>query len=496
MTVTLKVRGINTDNWDWSGLRITDTIGIKGDRATFTLRGDPLLSSNLPVVDQEVQITFFPPSGSTTVQTIFGGIIAEYSLLPATAGVYDYAVACVDYTRWLDKRRVSGFINQTNVRDAVRDILDQFTDGFSYLDNDGNESVRMSDVEIFPTSFALTTVSESLQEIADMKDAFWYVDFDKVVWFMKRLDTDNTAPIATISMTSPSVTNLTVSVTSDRKNVIIVKEFYIRSPYKTYEPPKTSSGTTPDYSQWESATASWPTAWRGTGSLTLFPLLQEPYDLSGFTVETSPDAAAWVSQKLEWEGTSTSAGEPGGTGTDIVYIEPEGRWLRFGTPPANLDYIRVSYRAVLRNQLPDITRDQASITEVSTRESTGGRTSDGVYEDIVSFPDIEFSGTTNDNVLENVSAHVRGIFTRWAWPRFSGKFTTYSDVATGWRSGQAFTLTDGAAWDVYDHQLATAEGVAPASAPLTCYVTQVDTTVVSTDILRYDITFSSQARPD
>ena len=156
------------------------------------------------------------------------------------------------------------------------------------------------------------------------------------------------------------------------------------------------------------------------------------------------------------------------------------------------DSIRISYRPLLNNPFPERTRHVHSIAEFARRESQGGRTSDGIYEKLISFTDLEFGG---DNPIEAFLQFGNMLLTNHAWPVIDGTFDCLSINYVQWTAGQTFRMIS-EAFNIFDLEqwvIAGGPDTDPVKQSVLMYVKSISITPLSTDVLQYKIGFSNRA---
>jgi hypothetical protein len=487
--LTLQIGSRTLTNWDWSTLEIEERLGPGGDRADFEYIydiTDP--STNVkPQTEEEVQVTF---DGSR----IFGGIVESISREQISPYTFRLRISCVDYTKWLDRQYVSDFFTDGLAGDMVKSVINNYTTGFTTNNVNGVTS-------ILPKVFNLVTVSEAIQQIADVAKAMWWVDFDRDIHFLAEDDDSLVAPIQYINFdTEKNIGGLQLSTSTEGiHNTLILKELFARAENYVYEPGIDNNASWP-------AEVDWPASWTGDDGTTRFDLLFPPYDLDTMTVEVN-SGGSWSSKVVQWDWVAAVPGVSGGGMSTEVYVSPkqEKPYIRFKDAIANGDLVRVKYRPIRTQSLQQLYRDIYSVAEMSRRESAGGRSSDGVYEKIISLNDLEFGQSGSSDLRDAIAEYTQTILDREAWPRVNGQFITYSTDYSGWAAGQVFKVYSDR-WDIYDLQFWAKQGMVrsefgwiEAKDYLKVYVTGVTIKplfdpVTNDIILEYTVQFSNVRR--
>lgn len=443
---------------DWNTLEIEDIFAPTGDTASvsgvFYFPHD--IPRRLPEVDQAISITFTPDSSvypSPTATTLFGGVIEAIDAQIIGRNEVYVTLKCRDYVKWLDRRLVSGTFTDANAGTMIKTILSQFSSGFTTAD--------VEDVAtILPKSFNFVPMSEAFQDIANAANANWWVDFDRKVYFKPAFSTGNTAPMSLYNVDSATeVGGLKFTISTEGiQNALVIKDFFFRSPNLVYKP---ANATQNGFSTTTADLVVTDDMFRQKRTTLDYP----PYDLTDFTFETRPTGGgAWTSKTPQWD---LSASTPGADdmNTNFVYVNFATRTVRWSFATISTDEVRISYRPMLKNFFAEQSRDPLSIEEFSRRESLGGRTSDGVYERLIDFKDLEFGGI---DPIQSLLGYSGIVLANHAWPMVDGEFETTAnywittvDTTTGaitissslrpWKAGQTFHILS-EAFNIFDYQ--------------------------------------------
>ena len=187
-----------------------------------------------------------------------------------------------------------------------------------------------------------------------------------------------------------------------------------------------------------------------------------------------------------------------------MYVNASNKTVRWSFTAAAGSDIRIKYRPLLLNVFPDINQEIFSVDEISRRESLGGRTSDGRYERLIVFEDLEFGGSDPIQSLLNYGA---AVLKAHSWPLIEGTFETTSDNVTGWKAGQTMQILSDA-FDIFDLEqwvkFGRPEGtirdpvlgdvIIDAKDALTVWIKSVNIKVLSYNLLHYTVTFTTRPR--
>lgn len=126
-----------------------------------------------PSVDQEVIIT-------QDGERIFAGHILTVQEKYSKLDYISYAVKCIDYTRRMDQRLVV----ETYENMTVAEIIAAIKDG--YLDNSITINNVACDTLVKKVTFNYVYPSRVLQQLANLTDSDWYIDYNKDIHFFQK----------------------------------------------------------------------------------------------------------------------------------------------------------------------------------------------------------------------------------------------------------------------------------------------------------------------
>ena len=177
MGITVKIAGVDkTEYVDARSLSIIDELTSRVNSASFAFICNDIALA--PIAGQAILIE------EGAIKLFSGRILTkEEDFLPPN--LLKYQVECIDNTRDLDKKLVIESYIDTLAGDIIKDIIDKYTTGFTYVNvSDGPTIVRIA--------FDYVQVSEAITKIAETCGYEWYVDYDKDIYFF--LKTDYPAP--------------------------------------------------------------------------------------------------------------------------------------------------------------------------------------------------------------------------------------------------------------------------------------------------------------
>lgn len=490
------IRGRPSPIDPYSTIRAVRTMGPvgRGSMAFSLLSPVTAQAANLaiPDVGQEVIFTFTDPNNGNAVTTIFSGVLENVDISWVNPDTLRIDCSVSDYTRWLDREMVSGFFTDANGGTMVQTIISQSAPDINTTNVD-------TGIPIFPKAFDWVPPSTAIQQIAEDTGYVWWIDPVAItsggtrrpqLFFKPRFD----RPAPRILMrpdTDLDFGNLTITRDTSRiANRVIIKDFFFRSPSIFQE-----AGD--DVAQ--------DITFDGNTKVRL--LRGVPYSIDDVTVtrtDTTPDIPYTVVSERE----ATSAGYREGFTPAAGVVPPNTVALNFDPPsirfppgnvPVNGNTFQISYRTLTKTSMPEIIADAYSIEYFRRIEGMGAVR--GIYDEVLSLSNIEITGSTSADITQNVLTLANRILKRYAWPRISGKFEVYSDQIRGavWLPGQWFDIFSDK-WKLWDQEhFWKVELFNPGRGPkvaLRVWITSVTYEIVTPDVMRYTIEFSSVPRRD
>ena len=171
--ITVKIGGVDrTEYIDARSLSIIDELTSRVNSTSFVFICNDIALA--PAAGEAVLIE----EGATK---LFSGRILtkEEDFLPPN--LLKYQIECIDNTRDLDKKLVIENYIDTLAGDIIKDIIDKYTTGFTYVHvSDGPTIVRIA--------FDYIQVSEAITKIAECCGYEWYVDYNKDIYFFFKTD--------------------------------------------------------------------------------------------------------------------------------------------------------------------------------------------------------------------------------------------------------------------------------------------------------------------
>ena len=163
---------VRTNDVEFKSLRIRNIITRKRDLCFFNVIAH---SGNeyKPLLGQEVVIT---DSGTK----IFGGIITEIESKPSAYKLIRHSIRCQDYTRLLDRKLVPDTYENTTINDILADFKSK------YMPSDFTINNVDASITVDYISFNYRPLAKCLDDLADMTNYDWYVDYNKDVHFFAK----------------------------------------------------------------------------------------------------------------------------------------------------------------------------------------------------------------------------------------------------------------------------------------------------------------------
>jgi len=208
MSVVLTIGGVDRTNLVLvESLRIDSILTKQVDRCTFKIRNT---IGFVPAVGREVIIT---DNGTR----VFGGVIVRRTESAPVQGTVEFSVECSDYTRILDQHLVAKTYNNTTVGAVVVDLITTYAPtGFTTTEVD-------CAVPITSIQFKYEPISACLEQLANIAQADWYVDYYKDIFFKDPVS--NSAPFDVEDSTGVYATGSLIvrRDSSQLRNSIIVR---------------------------------------------------------------------------------------------------------------------------------------------------------------------------------------------------------------------------------------------------------------------------------
>jgi hypothetical protein len=154
-----------TDKVLMDSFRKQDNINQKVDELSFeTVDFKPNLNA-------EVKVYY-------NADLIFGGNIIGVET-NKTHLYTKYKITTKDYSHILNRKLVNKTYNDTSINDIIADIIDTYATDFTYDNVD-------CDFVVTQIQFNRTTVTEALEDLAEIVKFGWYVDYDKDIHFFAK----------------------------------------------------------------------------------------------------------------------------------------------------------------------------------------------------------------------------------------------------------------------------------------------------------------------
>lgn len=170
--IVLTINGVDkTLNVEFPTLSIQNILTRKRDICTFvvvTHTGE----TYVPSLGQEVIIT-------DNNERVFGGIITNIESTASAYSVINHHIECQDFTRRLDQKLVADTFANMTVLEIITSLkTDYFPSDFTIT------NVEVTD-EIEYIAFNYKSVAQALEQLANLTESDWYVDYNKDVHFFK-----------------------------------------------------------------------------------------------------------------------------------------------------------------------------------------------------------------------------------------------------------------------------------------------------------------------
>lgn len=497
----------------------------------------------VPKREQEIRVTFYPRNPDGTVgdaDVLFGGVVEQVNAEVINQSQMYVNIDARDYMKWLDRKLVSGVYVEDTPGAMVRHILLDFGDMQDVYDPSSSRfydaGIDVAFGSILPKAFSYRRLSEAIQEVADATDAIWWIDHTKGLHFIRTEDVQNQAPLpkqtvailtrvgASITPSSPvavldldapymdyddeaeallsressfAISNFAMEDSSvGLQNSLVVKDMFYRGVESLYVPTNSAGD---GWGQAQTFDSSHIASAR-------FPLPEIPYDLTedDFSVEfdrgngyypliVEPDPVNRLSNRtLQPERGTVFVGFGGRAGGPYIRWRP-GAIRDGGEGVDTSTAYRIKLRPFYAALFSQTSRNTSSISYFA--EESGGA-HDGVFESLIDFGDLEFTGEDPIQAFEEFAAN---LLARGSWPVYNGSFNCLSSDITGWRARQRFYLTS-KTFDLHNLQHWDALG-RPDYDPNRPYhetrpvipgiIKSITITVHSPDLLYYDIDWSS-----
>jgi len=197
MTIEIKVNNVDkTNDVVLESIAKNDTLNNQKDELKFqVLRyGDVGFE---PEINQDVK--FYVDN-----ELEFGGVIVSVENT-INAGIVVQNISCSDYTYLLDRQLVLKKYQNKTVKQIIDDIVTNYCDGFTT--NNVNCNIELDEVV-----FNRVTPSEAIDQLAQIVNYSWYVDYEKDIHFFEY--NNNPAPFL-ITDTNGNYLEGTLKITKD-----------------------------------------------------------------------------------------------------------------------------------------------------------------------------------------------------------------------------------------------------------------------------------------
>jgi hypothetical protein len=324
----------------------------------------------------------------------FGGVIVNPKETALASDVMLYQLDCKDYTFLFDKKVVTNTYNGYTIGNIVKDIVANFTTGFTA----NNVYGTSQDFYLNQVKFDHEAPSRAIKKLADDINFQFWIDYNKDVHF---------GEIATIQSPLP---NNSLNLDTDTQNYSdlefdedisqVRNQIYLLG----YKLPAM-------YSVTQSFVCD--------GQNNTFTVTYEPkHSLSSIVVILNG-----VAQKVKLD---LIDGIPSSTTQDnTCYVNYANKTFRFNTAPTSGQTLSITYVPMF--DMISMYNDPNAITAMAQRDGT-----DGVYEYAIRDEQL----TSTDSSLANIRGQMELL--KYAYPHYTGQFNSFLQ---GWGTGQYFFIT-------------------------------------------------------
>jgi len=177
MPIVLKINDVDRSSWiDWKSFEKVEVLTKETDRLQFDIR--KIGGRTAPALGDKITVLY----DSTK---IFEGVVVEVLEKISGGVLISWEIKCKDWTHTLDKKLVIKSYTDQTAAAIISDIIATYCPGFTV-----NNVV--APVNVASIKFNYEFVSKCLQQLADLLDYDWYVDYDKDIHFFS--EEQNTAP--------------------------------------------------------------------------------------------------------------------------------------------------------------------------------------------------------------------------------------------------------------------------------------------------------------
>lgn len=177
MPIVLKINDVDRSSWvDWKSFEKVEVLTKETDRLQFEIR--KIGARTAPALGDKITVLY-------GASKIFEGVVVEV-LEEIRGGILiGWQIKCKDWTHTLDKKLViKSYTNQTAAA-IISDIITTYCPGFT-------TNNVVAPVNVASIKFNYEFVSKCLQQLSDLLDYDWYVDYDKDIHFFS--EEQNTTP--------------------------------------------------------------------------------------------------------------------------------------------------------------------------------------------------------------------------------------------------------------------------------------------------------------
>ena len=375
-----------TQYTDIKSIKIDSNIAVTSDTASFDAY-IPKKAVPRPKGGQEIKIM----NGSSIE---FGGVIMEPKEIAVASDQMKYSISCRDYVYWLNKRVVTNTYNNYTSGNIVKDIVSNFTSGFTANNVYGTDS----SFAISQIKFDHKAPSECIKKLADDIGFQWWVDYNKDVHFGPVMTTLSPLPNNTLLVDTDTTNYGDLEFDED------VSQLRNQIYYMGYKIPA-------DYTITETFTTDGQSTSYNTTYEPIHYLTKITVTLNGSTVAKSLDIAGGLPNNQLQDGK--------------VYIYYKNKSFRWNVAPTSGQTLTITYYPMF--EMVSMFNDPNAMAVMKSRDGQ-----DGVYE--YGTRDQQLSSI--DTTLVNIRSQLD--LMKYAYPHYTGSFTSFTQ---GWVPGQYFYCT-------------------------------------------------------
>ncbi|AFK87701.1 hypothetical protein Tsac_2848 [Thermoanaerobacterium phage THSA-485A] len=387
MSIQILIGGQDyTQYVDFTSIDIQSNIAVQNDTASCDVV-IPQQCVPRPKAGQEIK---FINNGVIE----FGGVIVNPKETALATDVMMYQLDCRDYTFLFNKKLVTNTYNGYTIGNIVKDIVNNFTTGFTTNHVYGtSQAFYLSQVK-----FDHVAPSDAIKKLADDINFQFWIDYNRDVHFSEIATIQSPLPNNSLNLDTDTQNYSDLEFDEDISQVR--NQIYLLG----YKLPA-------NYSVTQNFVCD--------GQNNTFTVTYEPkHSLSSITV-TLNGTAQQVKLDLV-NGTPAST-----TQDNTCYVNYSNKTFRFNVAPASGQILSITYVPMF--DMISMYNDPNAIATMAQRDGT-----DGVYEYAIHDSQL----TSTDSSLANIRGQLE--LYKYAYPHYTGQFNSFLQ---GWETGQYFFVT-------------------------------------------------------